>query len=246
LRLKTGEVPEGCATFYRHSKFRFVKNHDLALSDALMNDPLFSDICVKVNQSAALKEKLEQRSSCLQVSALQSIEDESKYMLVATVHLYFHPKAPHVRLVHTAVCVRHIENVLTTYIQQGIQPAVVFCGDLNSWPRSGLHEFIVTKRVSGKHADWYAGGKVEYVEGLNLSHTLDLSNACGPLPYTNYVAGFSECLDYIYHEPARLRTASVVPLPTHEEVTEHTALPSAVIPSDHLALVCDFEWVEHS
>jgi len=33
----------------------------------------------------------------------------------------------------------------------------MFCGDLNSDPFTGLHEFITTKTVSSKHADWFAG-----------------------------------------------------------------------------------------
>lgn len=31
-------------------------------------------------------------------------------------------------------------------------------------------------------------------------------------------------------------------MPTHEEVTEHIALPSVTFPSDHIALVADLEY----
>jgi len=38
-----------------------------------------------------------------------------------------------------------------------MRPAVLFCGDLNSYPESGLHEFLTQKQISEKNADWYIG-----------------------------------------------------------------------------------------
>jgi 2',5'-phosphodiesterase len=88
-----------------------------------------------------------------------------------------------------------------------------------------------------------AGGKVEFIDNMDLCHTLDLSSACGYPRYTNFVTGFCGCLDYIYVEPKLIRTLNVVPLPDHEEVTRFIALPNAVFPSDHIALVCDLSFV---
>jgi len=34
---------------------------------------------------------------------------------------------------------------------------VIFCGDLNSYPESGLHVFLTQKLISEKNADWYIG-----------------------------------------------------------------------------------------
>jgi len=43
------------------------------------------------------------------------------------------------------------------FFSQGLQPAVIFCGDLNSYPESGLHLFIMQKQISDRNADWYIG-----------------------------------------------------------------------------------------
>ena len=83
---------------------------------------------------------------------------------------------------------------------------------------------------------------MEYVEGMNLRHSLELTSACGYPRYTNYVSGFAGCLDYIYVDRRSLNVARVIPLPSHEDVTFFTALPNAVFPSDHLPLVCDLQW----
>lgn len=39
-----------------------------------------------------------------------------------------------------------------------------------------------------------------------------------------------------------VQVEQVIPLPTHQEVTTHEALPSVAHPSDHIALVCDLLW----
>ncbi len=82
---------------------------------------------------------------------------------------------------------------------------------------------------------------MEFIEGMKFSHSLNLTSACGFPRYTNFVSSFTGCLDYIYVNE-ELRTERVVPLPTHEEVTQYTALPNVVFPSDHLALICDLAW----
>jgi len=90
----------------------------------------------------------------------------------------------------------------------------------------------------------FPGGKVEYLEGMNLCHGLELVSACGYPRYTNFVAGFAGCLDYIYVDHNSLKVVQVVPLPSHDDVTMYTALPNVVFPSDHLPLICDLDWLK--
>ncbi|KAK7113663.1 hypothetical protein V1264_012912 [Littorina saxatilis] len=49
-------------------------------------------------------------------------------------------------------------------------------------------------------------------------------------------------LDYIFADSKNLAVKQVVPMPSHEEVTLHSGLPSVVFPSDHIAQVCDLTW----
>lgn len=37
-----------------------------------------------------------------------------------------------------------------------------------------------------------------------------------------------------------------VPLPSTDELKEYTGIPSEKFPSDHLALVADFEWIQNT
>uniref|UniRef100_A0A803TA94 Phosphodiesterase 12 n=1 Tax=Anolis carolinensis TaxID=28377 RepID=A0A803TA94_ANOCA len=77
---------------------------------------------------------------------------------------------------------------------------------------------------------------------MSLTHPFRLKSACGEPAYTNYVGGFHGCLDYIFIDADALEVEQVIPLPSHEEVTTHQALPSVSHPSDHIALVCDLKW----
>lgn len=69
-----------------------------------------------------------------------------------------------------------------------------------------------------------------------------MSSAYEWIPFTNYTVGFTECIDYIFYQTDALRCSQTVPPPSEAQLSEHTAIPSIVHPSDHVALVADFEW----
>lgn len=55
---------------------------------------------------------------------------------------------------------------------------------------------------------------------------------------------FNRILDHIFFDGKRFRFHRVIPMPTHEEVTEFSAIPSCKIPSDHLAVVIELEKIK--
>jgi 2',5'-phosphodiesterase len=71
---------------------------------------------------------------------------------------------------------------------------------------------------------------------------MDLISACGYVDYTNYTPNFHGMLDYIFVDATKLKVKQVIPMPTHEEVTLHSGIPSVVFPSDHIAQICDLVW----
>ncbi|XP_033876929.3 2',5'-phosphodiesterase 12 [Acipenser ruthenus] len=226
---------EGLATYFRRSKFTLLSQHDVTLSEALLSDPLHRDLLEKVSLSPAVRDQVVQRSTTLQVTVLQCVKDPSRKLCVANTHLYWHPKGGYVRLIQMAVALRHIERVL---LELHPGATLLLLGDMNSTPSSGLYELLTRGAVSELHPDWSGAEEV----CLALSHSLTLSSACGEPAYTNYVGGFHGCLDYVFMDTRALAVEQVIPLPSHEEVTTHQALPSVAHPSDHIALVCDLWW----
>ncbi|XP_054243434.1 2',5'-phosphodiesterase 12 [Indicator indicator] len=229
---------EGLATFYRRDKFSLLSQHDIAFSEALLSDPLQKELCDKLAKYPVVQEKVLQRSSVLQVSVLQSTADPSRKICVANTHLYWHPKGGNIRLIQIAVALSHIKHVACD-----LYPSlpIVFCGDFNSTPSSGTYSFINSGGIAEDHEDWVSNGEQEKCS-MPLSHPFQLLSACGEPAYTNYVGGFHGCLDYIFIDKNALEVEQVIPLPSHEEVTTHQALPSVSHPSDHIALICDLKW----
>lgn len=86
------------------------------------------------------------------------------------------------------------------------------------------------------------GGDEERIQGLQLQHRLKLSSACGYVDFTNFTPNFQDMLDYIFIDTKNLSVKNVVPSFTVEELTLHTAIPSVVFPSDHIAQICDLTW----
>ncbi|MBZ3889224.1 2',5'-phosphodiesterase 12 [Sciurus carolinensis] len=229
---------EGLATFYRKSKFSLLSQHDISFQEALESDPLHKELLEKLVLYPLAQEKVLQRSSVLQVSVLQSTKDSSKKICVANTHLYWHPKGGYIRLIQMAVALAHIRHV-SCDLYPGIP--VIFCGDFNSTPSTGMYHFVITGSIPEDHEDWASNGEEERCN-MSLTHFFKLKSACGEPAYTNYVGGFHGCLDYIFIDLHTLEVEQVIPLPSHEEVTTHQALPSVSHPSDHIALVCDLKW----
>ncbi|XP_011063535.1 PREDICTED: 2',5'-phosphodiesterase 12 isoform X4 [Acromyrmex echinatior] len=118
--------------------------------------------------------------------------------------------------------------------------SVIFCGDFNSVPECGIYQLITKNYVSETCEDWKSNTE-ETVKNISLRQDLCMSSACGVPEYTNYTPEFSACLDYIFYERDKFEVEQVVPMPSKEELTLHTGLPSVVFPSDHISLCADLK-----
>ncbi|XP_072237598.1 2',5'-phosphodiesterase 12 [Leuresthes tenuis] len=230
---------EGLATFYRRSKFRLLSSHDIMLSEALTSDSIHSELLEKVSANSALKDKILQRSTSLQVTVLEDLIKPGRKVCVANTHLYWHPKGGNIRLVQMGVAMQHLSHVIS---EVAAAAPLVFCGDFNSTPNSGVFQLLREAGVPLQHADWSSSGPEESCSMEMASTFPPLLSACGQPAYTNYVGGFHGCLDYIFIQPESMQVEQVIPLPSHQEVTTYEALPSVAHPSDHIALVCDLRW----
>lgn len=229
---------EGLATYFRRTKFKLTSQHDIMLSKALTSDPIHAELLDKVSTNPNLKDKVVQRSTTLQVSVLQSLNDLSKKICVANTHLYWHPKGGNVRLIQIMVALRHLKQVISEFTPEA---PLLFSGDFNSTPSSGLFQLFNQGAIPESHPDWSSSGPQEACP-MEASNPFRLASAYGEPAYTNYVGGFHGCLDYIFMDPQVHQVEQVIPLPSHQEVTTYQALPSVSHPSDHIALVCDLKW----
>merc|ERR1712238_345313 len=80
-----------------------------------------------------------------------------------------------------------------------------------------------------------------------------LQSGCKEMPkFTNYAPGFIDTLDYIFGSQASKNDIygflpkNSAPMPSMEDVKKFVAMPNELMPSDHVSLVCDFEWSQYN
>lgn len=76
---------------------------------------------------------------------------------------------------------------------------------------------------------------------MSFTNPIPMKSACGAPPFTNYTDSFKDCLDYIFYQSDSLELVQYVPLPSEEDLSKETAIPSSYFPSDHVALIADFK-----
>ncbi|XP_055349335.1 2',5'-phosphodiesterase 12-like [Paramacrobiotus metropolitanus] len=241
---KTGKAHEGIGTFYRTDKFRLLNQYDINITSELFENPANKDLADAVNSKAKLKEVMMTRTNPLQVCYLQDLDGSGRSVLVANTHLWFRPQYPRVRLLQMGVSLRHLQRIVKDVTaKDSTTPAIILCGDFNSSTGWGVHHLLNKRSVPVDFPEWkmFCTEDDEYVE-LALEHPFHLFNACGELQYTNYTAGFKAAIDWIYADAQQLDSRFVIPMPTEDELSAFTAIPSPVFPSDHIAIGCDLHW----
>ncbi|KAF5270458.1 hypothetical protein FQA39_LY08336 [Lamprigera yunnana] len=241
LQLKGGEVGEGLGCIFSNERFRFLESCSMVYGEQIDKDPLFADIWEKISLNQKLVERFTQRTTVIGITVLECL-DNNEVLLVANTHLYFHPDSDHIRLLQGAVAIRYVNNKME-YLKAKYNKKIslVFCGDFNSVPECGIYKLYTEGFVSEDFLDWRSN-EAEAVEGLSVIQPLQLDSACGTPKYTNFTKGFAACLDYIYYNKSSFEVTQIIPFPSDEELMEHVALPSVVLPSDHIALVADLKW----
>ena len=63
-------------------------------------------------------------------------------------------------------------------------------------------------------------------------------------PFTTFTRDFTGCLDYIFYDPRRLAVSCLLDLPSAEVLSAQAGtLPNQIYPSDHLALLAEFQFL---
>ncbi|CAG9099590.1 unnamed protein product [Plutella xylostella] len=240
---KGKQVAEGLGCFYRRDRFSLISEHQIVLSEVIKSEPCFKSIWESIKDNAALLERLLDRSTASSCTILQSADNPEQIVVVGNTHLYFHPDADHIRLLQGGMFIYWLRDIVKKTKEQFPNKTVslILCGDFNSVPSCGIYQLYTTGLAPSDLPDWKSN-ESEAVTNLTLQQDIGLSSACGTPQYTNFTAGFADCLDYIFYDNQNLTVDQVIPFPTVEELQAHTALPSIVFPSDHIALIADLKF----
>lgn len=241
---------DGCATFWRQSKFVLTENYVVDFNESAtqtaLNMGLDENECRKyINRLS--KDNIAQVLLFEVINSRNSVPQMNRPMrqliCVANTHLYSNHQRPDVKLWQTMTLMTEIERIV---VPRDIP--LVLCGDFNSEPDSAVYELLVRGEIQSHRPEIEERDDAlrilpdlhHILHSLELTSAMSAANGIEPL-FTNYTGKFKGCLDYIIYSPSRLRVLAIAAVPQEKDLERECGegLPSATYPSDHIKLCCD-------
>ncbi|KAL8270625.1 hypothetical protein Esti_005446 [Eimeria stiedai] len=181
VKSKSSRVVEGCATFVRNRRFSVVSQKAFVLSEELMNNPTFKNLREVLDRRwpHLYRDVLPQLGTIVQLVALEDLLDkQAPTPIIANTHLFFHPRASHVRILQVYI----LSCLLEEFANAGVAASlfrrvertcsVILCGDFNCDFASGGHYLLRNKHIPPDHADWRGAPSFTWV-GQSSEETED-------------------------------------------------------------------------
>jgi CCR4-NOT transcription complex subunit 6 len=264
-RVRNSDKPDrvdGCATFFRRSRFTLVRDHHVEYqSVAMKRHKEFDD-------ERALQ-RLIGRDNVALLVALRFNQSPQQVVIVSNTHIHWNPQMCDVKLMQVALMVERIEQFARELgFTPTKPPPLVVCGDFNMTPESGAFRLLSAGALPRAHADFappdsgdplfdahFAAKNDGQRDGGNtckfhygaytregVKHDLQLASAYSFLghPFTNFTDTFSGCLDYVFLSKRSIRLRKVL-APLTEDDVRLTCLPSPFWGSDHVPICAELE-----
>ncbi|XP_055645425.1 CCR4-NOT transcription complex subunit 6-like [Toxorhynchites rutilus septentrionalis] len=253
---------DGCAIFYRSSKFSLIKEHliefnQLAMANAEGSDNMLNRVMPKDNIGLAALLKVKE-------NAWEGVTPEqaaiSQPLLVCTAHIHWDPEFCDVKLIQTMMLGNELKTILDE-ASHSFRPGhkfdnvqLLLCGDFNSLPNSGVIEFLSAGRVSMDHPDFKELGYKSCLQRISncdtpneFTHSFKLASAYSEdiMPYTNYTFDFKGIIDYIFYSKQGIIPLGLLGPMSADWMRENKVIgcPHPHIPSDHFSLLVELELI---
>ncbi|KAI9485944.1 MAG: Endonuclease/exonuclease/phosphatase [Benjaminiella poitrasii] len=242
---KNRKEVDGCAIFYKASKYNLIEHHLLEYSPKSLQRPDFK-------HSDDIYNRVMTRDNVAVMIILEHKESLQRVLMVNS-HIFWDPHYADVKLVQVGMMMDEIEDFAAkhlvppstspdgpTYASVKQLPTII-CGDFNSVPESGVYEFLSKGKLPPHHPDFgnysYGGYTSE-----GLSHNLSLKSSyshVGELDITNYTPEYKGTLDYIWYTNNTLEVVSLLGGIRQDYLDKVVGFPNAHFPSDHIPLMAE-------
>lgn len=227
---------DGCATFFRTSKFQLI--HKLHLE--------YNTVCMgsdRYKKTKDLFNRFMNKDNIALITYLQHIETGEKILLVNT-HLHWDPAFNDVKALQVGILLEELQAMMkkfqhTNNIEDIKNASLIISGDFNSTKSSAVYELFSTGAVT-KHDDLEGKDYGRFTdEGFH--HSFKLKSAYDSIdsefPFTNFTPTFTEVIDYVWYSTNTLQVKGVLGKADEEYYSHHVGFPTAHFPSDHIPLV---------
>ncbi|EFI28250.1 glucose-repressible alcohol dehydrogenase transcriptional effector [Coprinopsis cinerea okayama7 len=256
---------DGCAIFYKSSRFQLVEKQHIEFSALAMQRQDFKKTDDMFNRVLGKDH----------IAVLCLLEDKvtGTRILIANVHVHWDPAYSDVKLVQVALLVDEVEksaNQLAKYpprppksatpgagdsepgkpernpphYTDGTKVPLIIAGDFNSTPDSSVYEFLSTGSLPPNHADFLSHKYGRYTSD-GMKHRLNLRSAyaspslAAEQHLTNYTPSFQGELDYIWYSASNLAVNQILSPMDHRYLEKVVGFPNVHFPSDHISIGCE-------
>jgi mRNA deadenylase 3'-5' endonuclease subunit Ccr4 len=270
---KASGQSEGCALFWSTRRFEQISDRQTHVlrdqfpfttpSENEVDDSSVNAIYRLIEKRPDLREHLFNRlGHIIQLAGLCDRVSGHKIWVVNT-HLFYHAKGNHIRTLQMwALCRQLLHTMTTSSRKDDTMPRAIICGDFNSNLENSCGKLLVDRKLPINHRytksdlntfhwdrdlrrdDSGLPGRNDDFPALSLPNNFpQMRPVSEPPAFTHLVQGFEGRLDHVVVSSG-LRPIRNAPMPTVDQVTQQTAMPSEHLPSDHVSLICDLEVIK--
>lgn len=231
---------DGCATFYRTSKFNLIQKHNMEYNTVCMGSDRYK-------KTKDLFNRFMNKDHIAVITYLQHIQSGEKIVLVNT-HLHWDPAFNDVKALQVGILLDELQNVIKKFqhlnsLDDVKNAHLIICGDFNSTKNSAVYQLFSTGSVS-KHLDMDGMDYGRFTDE-GFSHSFKLrsayDNIADDFPFSNFTPTFTDAIDYVWYSSNNLQVRGLLGKADEEYFSHHVGIPNIHFPSDHIPLLSKFQ-----
>ncbi|KAF2814195.1 uncharacterized protein BDZ99DRAFT_233000 [Mytilinidion resinicola] len=266
---KEAKLVDGCATFYKNSKYILLDKHLVDFANTAINRP-------DMKGEHDVFNRVMPRDDIAVIIFLENRATGARLM-VSNAHIFWNEIFVDVKVIQVAILMEQITKLAEKYAKwpactdkvlyrftngdgeddpeetpqepapsmeysSGSQIPLIMCGDFNSLPGSGVHTLLSQGSLPSSHKD-LGSRKYGNITQDGMSHPFSLKSSyssVGELSFTNYTPNFTGVIDYIWYSTTAIQVAGLLGNVDPEYLERVPGFPNYHFPSDHLALLAQF------
>ncbi|KAK3813451.1 MAG: Endonuclease/exonuclease/phosphatase [Linnemannia gamsii] len=227
-KMNVYEMRDGCAIFYRDSRFKLISEQVLRFNQVELDD--YNVKRPSMARDTAIRFNLFHN---LAIVALFENKRTKRQVQIATTHLLADPAFPDAKMLQTAILTSKLEELkaeaMTKLSSTSSGSAVasqttsgnnnsnnssssaqhiptILAGDFNSLPDSSVVRFLKSGQVDTSHFGGNDFGRFTRAHSKHFYHRLGLADSyeSSILPFTNATRHFQGTIDYLLYDPSSL------------------------------------------